>query len=110
MLLVGGLRMREGESREIIRQLNTSLTVQVVDTLTLHFEDICTHPEHCSGDVRHITSELSPDVDVEARARTKFRTVEQNEITLAVVIEVVPAPGLEMRIALPPAESSWCGT
>jgi hypothetical protein len=76
MLLVGGLRMRERESRELVRQLSSNLTVKVVDSLTVYFENICTNPESGIGNVRHVTSELRPDMDVEAQTRPKFRTVE----------------------------------
>jgi hypothetical protein len=49
MLLVGGLRrlrgMREGESRELVRQFRVNHAVEVADSLTPYFENICTNPD-----------------------------------------------------------------
>jgi hypothetical protein len=66
MLFVGGQCMRERESRELVRQLSIKHTIQVVDSPTRYFENICTNPENGTGNVRHVTSELCPDVDVKA--------------------------------------------
>jgi hypothetical protein len=45
MLLVGGLCVRERESRELGRQGSAEHTVQVIDSLTIDFENIGAHAE-----------------------------------------------------------------
>jgi hypothetical protein len=66
MLLVGGLRVRERESRKLVRQGSVQHTVEVVDSLTLDFENIRANTECGTGNVGHVTSDLRPDVDVQA--------------------------------------------
>jgi hypothetical protein len=73
MLLVGGLPVRERKSRELVRQGkarqgSASHTVQLVDFLTLDFENIQANPESSTG--KWTTSHVGPSFgDVQAQAR-----------------------------------------
>jgi hypothetical protein len=71
MLMVVGLCMRDGVTRYRIRQVSTSLTIQVVDPPTRHFKSIGTDSERGSGNVGEVTSDLRTDVDVQPQARLK---------------------------------------
>jgi hypothetical protein len=65
MLLVGGLRMQELKSAECAGQVGASHTVEVVDPLTLDFENICTKTNRGTGNVRHVTSHVGTNVHIQ---------------------------------------------
>jgi hypothetical protein len=99
-LLVGGLRIQERKSAECDRQVSAKHTVEVVDALTLDFENICTDTEHGAGNVRHITSHVRTNVHIQAQTRHELCNLEENEIAHTVKVESVSLPSFEMRIAL----------
>jgi hypothetical protein len=56
-------------------------------------------------------SDLRTDVDIQAQARLKSGTVEQNEITFTMEVKMVSLPRLEMRITFAaPASNDWRAT
>jgi hypothetical protein len=103
MLMVVGLPMRDRETRDsCIQHGSVSHTIQVVNTLACHFKNICTsNSERHTGNVRKVMSGLCPDVDVDVQPQTRLErcTLEQREITRAVVVKGMPKPSLEMWIS-----------
>jgi hypothetical protein len=100
MLLVGGLSVRERESRELGRQCSASHTVPPVDSLTLDFKNIRANPENGARNVGYVTTHLRTDVDIQAQARPELVGLDKNKITLPVEVKTLSAPGLEMRITV----------
>jgi hypothetical protein len=65
----------------------------------VNFKHIFTNAEYGTGNVREVTTDRRPDVDVKPLARLKGITVDQDEVTLPVVVIAMSIPSLEMRIS-----------
>jgi hypothetical protein len=99
MLELGGLGMKELKTGEFTRQVGASNTIEEVDALAANFKHIFTNAEYGTGNVREVTTDRRPDVDVKPLARLKGITVDQDEVTLPVVVIAMSIPSLEMRIS-----------
>jgi hypothetical protein len=99
-LLVGCVRVLKGETAEFDGQVSAKHTVEVVDALTLDFENISPNSEHGTGNVRHAASHMRPDVDVQAQTRLELCVQEENEMAHTVKVVVVSTPRLEMRVSV----------
>jgi hypothetical protein len=99
MLVLDGLGMRELKTGEFTRQLGASHTIEEVDALATNFKHIFAHAEYGTGNVREVTADRRPDVDVQPLARLKRITVDQDEVTLPVVVIAMSVPSLEMRVS-----------
>ncbi len=99
MLELGGLGMKELKTGEFNRQVGASNTIEEIDALAVNLKHIFTNAEYGTGNVREVTTDRRPDVDVKPLARLKGITVDQDEVTLPVVVIAMSIPSLEMRIS-----------
>jgi hypothetical protein len=100
MLLVGGLRMREGESCQLGRQVSLQHTVEPVDSLALDFENVRANTERGTGNVRHVMVDFRADVHGKTRAGVELCILKKHEVTGSVEIVILSAPGFEVRVAI----------